>query len=308
MGYPLVSVVIPVFNSRDFLMKSLASVLAQSFRDFEIICVDDGSVDGSLALLQELSSQDARIIVLRQSHAGAGLARNLGISHASGKWIYFLDSDDWITPNCLSKLVAVADSAEADVVYFDATLPRIRPRKELLWWRRRLLARGVHQGRKYLLPAIRARAFVFSPCTQFVRRSVLVENKIRFPAQLIGEDVLFSIKVVLAAHKVAYLPRKLFHRNLRPGSITTGSGPIETIREFLISIDGIKILEERYAGDADVVKALGILRRRLRKSLVSEYRRLPAQVQESLTARNIALHPSDTADEFLAYARSSRRR
>ena len=95
---PKVSVIIPVYNVEDYLRQCLDSVINQTLKDIEIICVDDGSTDKSLEILHEYEKKDSRITVLTQKNQYAGVARNVGMSVATGKYFVFLDSDDFFEP------------------------------------------------------------------------------------------------------------------------------------------------------------------------------------------------------------------
>ena len=92
---PLVSVIVPVYNMSKYLRQCLDSVLSQTLKEIEIICVDDGSTDDSLEILSEIAVKDSRVRVLQQENKGSGAARNYGISEARGEYIAFMDSDDW---------------------------------------------------------------------------------------------------------------------------------------------------------------------------------------------------------------------
>ena len=105
---PLVSVVIPVYNDAAHLRRAVASVIAQSFRDWELLIVDDGSTDDSLAVARELAAQDERIRVIAVDHCGNPHARNVGTSHARGEWIAVLDSDDYAHQDRLEQQLAFA--------------------------------------------------------------------------------------------------------------------------------------------------------------------------------------------------------
>ena len=114
----IVSVIIPVYNVENYLVQCIDSVQAQTFRSIEIICIDDGSTDKSLFILQEYVKKDSRIKILQQQNAGAGAARNTGLSVASGKYLSFLDADDFFEPDMLEKAVASLEKSEADFVVF----------------------------------------------------------------------------------------------------------------------------------------------------------------------------------------------
>lgn len=117
---PKVSVVVAVHNAEKYLKCCLESLTSQTLRDMEIICVDDGSMDGSLAYLQEWATVDARIKVLRQTNRGTAAARNQGLCLATGRYIIFLDADDYFAPDLLEKTVRKAEQFVADIVIFRA--------------------------------------------------------------------------------------------------------------------------------------------------------------------------------------------
>lgn len=113
---PLVSVIIPVYNVEEYLHQCLSSVAAQSFGDLEMICVIDGSLDGSEAIARQFAARESRCRVISQSNQGLSAARNAGVAVARGRWIFFLDSDDWMPPSGLESLVVAAGRSGAQVV------------------------------------------------------------------------------------------------------------------------------------------------------------------------------------------------
>ncbi len=116
--YPRVSVIVPVYNTENYLADCLNSLLKQTLKEIEIICVDDGSTDNSLSILKKYSKMDNRIIVLKQENKGGGMARNFGMSIAKGEYLLFLDSDDFFNENLLYETVNAADSFLADIVVY----------------------------------------------------------------------------------------------------------------------------------------------------------------------------------------------
>lgn len=111
-----VSVIVPVHNPGKYLAKCLKSLAEQTMQDFEIICVDDGSTDGSDAVLAEFAARDRRLRVLTTAHNGAAKARNAGMEAAAGDYLYFCDADDWLRNDLLGKMVETADREESDIV------------------------------------------------------------------------------------------------------------------------------------------------------------------------------------------------
>lgn len=112
----MISIIVPVFNAAPFLKKCIESILNQTYKDFELILIDDGSTDMSLDICRNYALKDARIIVLSKINEGAGLARNLGLKIAKGEYIGFVDSDDYISPNMYEELYTSALKNNADIV------------------------------------------------------------------------------------------------------------------------------------------------------------------------------------------------
>ena len=116
----LISIIIPVYNVEGYLRECLDSILAQTFNDFEVICVDDGSTDKSLDILNEYAQKDSRFVIVHQENKGAGSARNAGIKLAKGKYVQFLDSDDYFEPTMLEELYNHAEKYNADMTVCSA--------------------------------------------------------------------------------------------------------------------------------------------------------------------------------------------
>ncbi len=113
-----VSIVMPVYNAQEYLSEALDSLLGQTLKEVEIICVDDGSTDDSYDILQGYAEKDSRIIIIKQQNQYAGMARNRGISIARGEYLCFLDADDCFKPDMLEKAYECGERQQADVVVF----------------------------------------------------------------------------------------------------------------------------------------------------------------------------------------------
>ena len=117
---PEISVIIPVYNQELYLEQCLDSVLGQTLRDIEVLCIDDGSLDRSAEILKRYAKQDPRLTVIQQENQGAGTARNCGLRLAKGKYLSFLDSDDFFEPDMLLKAYQRAEKEKADFVVFNS--------------------------------------------------------------------------------------------------------------------------------------------------------------------------------------------
>lgn len=115
----LVSIIIPAYNAEKYIQKCVESVIQQTYRNLEIIIVNDGSNDDTLKKLAQIKTSDERIIVIDQENGGPSAARNAGLKICHGDYIFFLDSDDWLVPNCIEELVNIEERHEVDIIFFD---------------------------------------------------------------------------------------------------------------------------------------------------------------------------------------------
>ncbi|MBQ6140581.1 MAG: glycosyltransferase [Kiritimatiellae bacterium] len=240
MSRPKVSVIIPVYNVEKYLGECLDSVLRQTFGNLEIICVDDGSTDSSPRILADYAAKDSRIKVITQPNGGLSAARNAGMDAASGKYIYFLDSDDYITDDAMERCVEICERDGLDQLVFgcgfrqDGNSNRLQKDKaarerylhvppglsgsvvsgaDLLRRTagRELDVRKVGKGNGFHVPV----------WLRFFRLSSLNDPELRFPAGLLHEDEFFTPIALILARRVEMIDDRLYAYRLREGSITT---------------------------------------------------------------------------------------
>ena len=226
---PTVSVIVPIYNAELFLDRCLASVLKSTITNIEVICVDDGSTDESLKSVQAWADRDSRIMVFSQQNQGQAIARNLGITLARGKYVYFLDSDDYISPILLSRCTAVMEQWNLDVVYFDGVtfvdgdLEAMKDTATLYnnYYRRTHKYSGWFAG-SVLFQLMRTNSeYRASPCMQMIRRSYLVEIGAHFDGGYIREDEMYTLQTILPASRAGCINDILYFRSIRPGSTMT---------------------------------------------------------------------------------------
>ena len=196
------SVIVPVYNAEKYLEKCILSVIHQSYDDWELILVDDGSKDNSPQIVDEYAEKDSRIIVIHQQNAGPGTARNNGIKSATGDYVVFLDSDDYIDTDYFALLAPKAE--KADVVFIDVL--QIAPNgnvisKELMsdykGWSKDRIIRSQMTGK---IP--------WGGVRKAVKLSILVDNNIIYTNHKVGEEALYSFRVLHAARRVEFIYEK----------------------------------------------------------------------------------------------------
>ncbi len=234
MSNVIVSVIIPVFNSEELLKQCLDSVLNQTLKDFEIICVDDGSTDNSLEILRKYEENDERIIVLYQENAGAGVARNKGIEIAKGEYIAFIDSDDWIESDALEKLYNNIKHNDSDMVLFNSV--EHKPNNE---FRERIYLPkdSSIDYNNFTFDYKYRKNFVMNGMmviwSKFYKTSFIRDNNIKFYSHEIFNDVQFHIQSMLFAKKISYLPEILYHYR-RMGQSSLQTSRAVTRRGFIL--------------------------------------------------------------------------
>ena len=207
MSNPKVSVIIPVYNVEPYVGQCVESLLGQTLDDLEIICIDDGSDDGSLDVLRGYANRDSRLTVVSQNNAGAGVARNTGIELAKGEYLFFCDADDFCGKNLLSDLYAEAVSKDADVVFFTRVRwsdAQQKPTEVLKIPKAALNADQPFSPTLFQDNIISM--FGPQPWNKLVRRSFVLSRGIRFQEIPRMNDVFFSAMVVIFADKIAATP------------------------------------------------------------------------------------------------------
>lgn len=215
-----VSVIIPVYNTEENIEQCVRSVMAQTLRNIEIICVDDGSTDGSQAILERLAAQDPRITLIRQENAGAGAARNNGLARAKGQYLSFLDADDFFEPDMLEAAYDKASEDRAQIVVFGADFydnqsDSFRPcdyslREDLMPAHRPFAGTDVKRD---LFKTVVGWAW-----DKLFLREFVQENNLRFQEQRTSNDMLFVFSAMARAQRITTLPRVLAHQRRNAGA------------------------------------------------------------------------------------------
>ena len=269
---PLVSVIVPVYHTSEYLPQCLESLLNQTLEDLEILCVDDGSSDDSAEIAEEFSRRDSRVRLLRQEHQGVSAARNLGLRHARGTYIAFVDGDDWVEPDMLRTMIASAGETGSDVVVCSA---KVHFQQQGDGTRERSLIRSLttvpgtwekDSGESVWQCMNRPGTWPFI-WNKLISRELLTQKELEFPLGLpLGEDGVFMHLLMHCAGKVNYLPQAFYnYRYQRKDSATVRlfDQEITRFRHHIRVLDAMgrgfdrlhpQICPDRRTGDsADVV-------------------------------------------------------
>ena len=195
----------PIYNTAAYLSRCIESLVNQTYSDLQIILIDDGSTDNSGAIADEWQAIDSRIEVYHQSNRGQSAARNVGLQHAKGEYIAFVDSDDYIDSNYFSTMLQAADDT-TDCV--QTGYRRVKKNGEII--------KAYHPKHFYQYT---------SPCMRLYRRGFIECHHLRFPEGMIYEDVVFSIDILLAHPTYKLIPYCGYNYTLNTTSTTSSKRP-----------------------------------------------------------------------------------
>lgn len=227
----LVSVIVPVYNVEAYLSECVESLLSQTYQNLEVILVDDASPDKCPQICDRYAQKDARVKVIHKTtNAGLGEARNTGLEYASGMYVYFADSDDWLEPKMLETMVHAMEQQEADLVMggfkrcsAQGESTAFQTVQSLCVWD------GDDVQRKVLLPMVAQKSevgedFTINMCvwTNLYRNSIVQKNRIRFLSEreYLSEDICFNLEYLLYTARVVMLPCTDYCYRYNPTSLT----------------------------------------------------------------------------------------
>lgn len=239
---PLISIIIPVYNVEKYLEDSIESIRNQTYQNIEIICINDGSTDSSLKILESYARQDSRIRVISQENHGASSARNTGFTLAEGEYVYFFDSDDMLSEEAMQLIINAFNLYNSDIIFFGGTaiyeteeLEEKYPHYQTLYQRNATYPE-IYTGSDIFVNMINNHDLIVSVCFQCFRREFLIENQITFHEGIIHEDNLFSIISLISSKKVYHLEKNLYIRQVRNNSIMTSKTHKDSFNGYFICI------------------------------------------------------------------------
>lgn len=228
----LVSIIVPIYRMEQYLPRCMASLLAQSHQNLDIILVDDGSPDRSGEMCDDFAARDARVRVLHQDNAGPSAARNAGIDRAQGGYITFVDPDDWVHEDLVSHLVELATEARADV----AVCRFLRTDSEDVSGARVASeARVLGSDEVLRLYAGPTTSWMTSPCAKLFAAHLF--DGVRFPVGRLYEDEFTTYRLVAVAERVVVSEAELYYYFTRLGSATHGE---QRVGQLLDRVDALR--------------------------------------------------------------------
>ena len=251
---PKISVVVPAYNAEGCIVECIESVKAQTLNDFECICVDDGSTDGTADACLKAFDGDQRFRLIRQKHCCGAAARNAGLDAASGKYVQFMDSDDLLVPDALFKASEFIERNGLEMVMFDAEIRNVNASRlhylHAAGYAMRKRNYGICSGRDVIMKMVADRRFNCYVFLQMVRRDCI---RSRFPVLPLDEDLAYTIQNVSLLKRVGHLSERLYVKRLMSGSVLYGKLSFEKT----VSLMKATLLVEEWVDRERVESALG---------------------------------------------------
>ena len=245
---PIVSIIIPVYNTEKYLRECLDSILNQSLTDIEVICVNDGSSDSSLEILNEYAAKDPRVIVIDSENHGQAHARDLALRQVNGKWVKFVDSDDLLPEGTLERQVEAAETADVDILVHSAEsfyeskalAERFQEHESSYTFKGKYP--DVLSGPDHLQQTYDNQDYKASPCIRLFRAEFLIKNDLRFKLEVSGaEDEFFILLATLYADRVSVMNEVGYLRRLRENSTMTAPANIRYLRSLFIVCAALRV-------------------------------------------------------------------
>lgn len=219
----MLSIIVPAYNVEKYISECVKSIINQSYKNFELIIVNDGSTDNTLQILRKYEALDHRLIILNQNNQGQSSARNRALNLAKGKYIGFIDSDDWIEPEMYENMVRIAEQTNADMIvcdmssdYEDGTIDYYNGRGE----KNKIDSFAEYNNSTETIKYLLTDRLSVSPCNKIYRRKMIEENKLRYPLGLWNEDMEMAVKYYFHSKKIVKVDGYYYHYRQRNLSTT----------------------------------------------------------------------------------------
>ncbi len=246
----VLSIIVPVYNGAGFIKKNIENLMSIPMRDTEIIYIDDGSTDDTSAIIKTYSEKDDRILLIQKENGGPGQARNVGLEKATGKYVVFVDSDDYIDVAEFQRLVSFADENDVDLLQYEYRLVDAYGKLLEEHHGNRKIHEQFLSGPEYL----RTEGIGESLHISYIyRREMLIGNNIRMAEGVIHEDVEYAATVLWYAKNIYVSDACIYNYVMRAGSIMHTKGKIHKI-DFGSSVERLKIFAQNEV-DQETYKA-----------------------------------------------------
>lgn len=234
----MISVIVPVYNVERYLARCIESILSQTYTDFELLLIDDGSKDKSGSICDEYALKDSRIRVFHKPNGGVSSARNVGLDNARGQWVAFCDSDDWLDKSMYKEMCDKLVQEQANIVYCDINMVFENYQK--------VYKSAIYSSQKTIFLNNFIASEWTSLCNVVVKRSLIEVNKIRCPEGIaFAEDYHVSTRLMFFANKICYIDKPLYYYNRENSTSALHTfSPQNYEKERWVNLDVINFFKE----------------------------------------------------------------
>lgn len=246
MNNPFLSIIVPVYKAEKYLSRCIDSILSQSYKNFELILVDDGSPDNSSLICDEYVCKDSRVRVIHKENEGVGVARNTGLEHAFGQWILFIDSDDYINQGYFEKGVyEITCNKGLDCVIFPNAKDNVETRASVVI--DNIVAEDCLLNSEQMFHL--TELFEWSSCiySKFYKKELLDIHSIRFAKTPVYEDVLFNMTYFMYVNNIQYVNKYFYHYMIYP-SVPSLTRSIKKPNDIMVTSKAFLELFEKLKG------------------------------------------------------------
>lgn len=287
-----ISIIIPCYNVEKYIKECLDSILMQELKEFEIICINDGSTDNTLEILNSYKEKYSNIKIINQSNKGLSTARNVGMKYAEGKYIYFVDADDFLSNDkALALIYNEAEKNKLDVLFFsfenftDDEEMKEKFKKHFLNKKRNEVLDEVLTGKEMLDYFINTNQYYVTVWIQLVRKEFLLSNEIKFCDGIIYEDNLYTLELLLTATRVKCIDNILYKKRIREGSIVTSKQSYDSIKSLLYTVIKMNDIISNNEPDTKTVDNIIIEIDKIENKIYSFYSKLEIHEKRTLQTK-----------------------
>ena len=233
----LVSIVVPIYNVEKYLPQCLDSIMAQTYRNLEVILLDDGSTDKSGTIIDEYAKRDNIFKPIHQRHQGVACARENGVAAATGEWISFIDPDDYVDPEFIQELLSAAINRNADIA--SCGLKSFSEDDSVLLKKTPNWPKNDISGRRMIDESMKRKYPAYLPLNIF-KTKLFRDSKLEFPLGREYEDVAAKIKLLFYAKKITFIEKELYHYRIRNTGITGKRFSKSRYEDLLFAVNDIR--------------------------------------------------------------------
>jgi glycosyltransferase involved in cell wall biosynthesis len=245
---PKISVIIPIYNSKKYLNECLNNILNQTLKEIEIICINDGSTDNSLELIQQIIEKDYRVKIINQINKGVSEARNIGVKYAKGEFLFFLDSDDYLDNNCLYELYYKVNKYNLDILFFEkedlndnTNLTKQKNEKSL---RKKNTIDKIYKGIDLFIKMEKEK-YNISPCLQIIKKEFYKKINFNFIQGILFEGRMLFLTLILQAERTCYINKPYYKYRIYSNSMNKTESNIIQLYSYIIIYSEILKLTEK---------------------------------------------------------------